>query len=176
MNPTARPPRPRLSIVVPAYNEERNLPTLLLQLAAFTGDGRYRDAAEAALARLTSLLLAAPTGFAQWLIALDFATSSVDEVALVSGEAAARGAGDDTEGDGVEAGIDDLAALLDVAFDGFRPHQVVAVARPGERPTVPLLEGRGPLEGRATAYVCRGFACRQPVTEAAALAQQLARS
>ena len=32
MNPTARPPRPRLSVVVPAYNEARNLPTLLLQL------------------------------------------------------------------------------------------------------------------------------------------------
>ena len=58
---------------------------VLLQLAAYTGEDRYRDAAEAALARLRSLLLAAPTGFAQWLIALDFATSPVDEVALVAG-------------------------------------------------------------------------------------------
>jgi len=28
-------------------------------------------------------------------------------------------------------------------------------------------------DGRATAYVCRAFTCREPVTDAAALAAQL---
>jgi len=38
---------------------------------------------------------------------------------------------------------------------------------------VPLLEGRAAIDGRATAYVCRNYACELPVTDRAALAKQL---
>jgi uncharacterized protein YyaL (SSP411 family) len=38
---------------------------------------------------------------------------------------------------------------------------------------VPLLEGRGAVDGRATAYVCERFACRVPVTEPEALQAEL---
>jgi hypothetical protein len=31
-----------------------------------------------------------------------------------------------------------------------------------------------PVAGRATAYVCENYACKQPVTDAAALEQELA--
>jgi uncharacterized protein YyaL (SSP411 family) len=41
---------------------------------------------------------------------------------------------------------------------------------------VPLLADRVALDGRPTAYVCRGFACRLPVTDATALAGELAAS
>jgi uncharacterized protein YyaL (SSP411 family) len=30
---------------------------------------------------------------------------------------------------------------------------------------IPLLEGRGLVEGRAAAYVCRGMVCERPVTD-----------
>ena len=30
---------------------------------------------------------------------------------------------------------------------------------------VPLLEGRGAVDGRAAAYVCEHFACQRPVTD-----------
>jgi len=38
---------------------------------------------------------------------------------------------------------------------------------------VPLLEGREAVGGKATAYVCRNYACELPVTDRAALARQL---
>ncbi len=46
---------------------------VLLRLAAYTGDGRYADAAHAALAQTREWMERAPLGFAQWLGALDFA-------------------------------------------------------------------------------------------------------
>ena len=38
---------------------------------------------------------------------------------------------------------------------------------------IPLLEARSRIGGRPTAYVCRDFACRQPVTTVDALEQEL---
>jgi uncharacterized protein YyaL (SSP411 family) len=52
----------------------------------------------------------------------------------------------------------------------FRPHLVLAG---GAGDGVPLLTGRTPVEGRATAYVCEHFACQAPVTSPEALAAAL---
>jgi uncharacterized protein YyaL (SSP411 family) len=45
---------------------------------------------------------------------------------------------------------------------------VLAVGN-GTDAKVPLLEGRGLVDGQAAAYVCRNFACQLPVTDPAAL-------
>ena len=42
-----------------------------------------------------------------------------------------------------------------------------------DTPGVALLADRPLRDGRPTAYVCRGFVCRLPVTEAGDLADQL---
>ena len=57
--------------------------TVLLKLAAFTGEDRYYRHAEALLGALQSALIQAPLGFAQWLCALDFALSNPKEIAIV---------------------------------------------------------------------------------------------
>ena len=98
-----------------------------------------------------------PTSFAQSLVALDWRAGPVDEIALV-------GAADDPR----------LGRLIDVTRTGYRPRQVVAVAPDPTASVVPLLQARFALRGQATAFVCRGFACRQPVTEPEALAALLA--
>jgi hypothetical protein len=136
--------------------------TALLRLAALTGEGRYADAAERALAPVAGVAAAYPTAFAQWLIALDWWAGPIDEIAIVghAGDPATqRLAG---------------AARGAPAHLTWRPRQVIAVALDPKATAVPLLQGRFALGGRPTAFVCRGFACRQPVTEPEALAAILA--
>jgi hypothetical protein len=133
--------------------------TVLLRLAAWTGEGRYRDAAERAIAGVTTFAARYPTGFAQWLGAIDFALADVVEVAVVGDPRAEATRG-----------------LLEPVTTGYRPNQVVAAAADPAASAVPLMRDRVQIGGRPTAYLCRAFACRQPVTDAAALAEQLAAS
>jgi uncharacterized protein YyaL (SSP411 family) len=130
--------------------------TVLLRLAALTGETRYREAAERALAGVVEVAPRHPTFFAQWLIALDFATAPVAEVAIVGAPSERP-----------------TAALVKVARRGFRPHRVLAVGSDPADSGIPLLQGRFALDGRPTAFVCRDFACRQPVHEPEALAALL---
>jgi uncharacterized protein YyaL (SSP411 family) len=60
---------------------------------------------------------------------------------------------------------DATAALIHAAHAGFvRNLTIVGRLDDNEVRGVPLLEDRGLREGSATAYVCRGYACRLPVT------------
>ena len=133
--------------------------TVFLKLAAWTGEGRYRDAAEATLRLVLPHLSRYPTGFAQWLTDLDFALAPVREIAVVHGPD--------------PAGIKERDALLATAQAGYRPHQVVAAGPPEGGELVPLLRDRTLVDARATAYVCRDFVCRLPANDPKALAAQL---
>ena len=132
--------------------------TVLLRLAALTGEARYRVAAEGAIAQVAELAPRHPTFFAQWLVALDFAQAEVDEIAII--------------GDPAQAST---RALLEIVEHGFRPHQVVAAAAGRDPSRIELLGGREAIGGRPTGYVCHGFVCRLPVTSPDALAEQLAK-
>ena len=131
--------------------------TVLLKLAALTGEGRYRDAAESSIRLVSAFADRYPSGFAQWLVAIDFALAPVVEIAVVG-----------------SPGEPATSALVEPLFAGFRPNQVVAIAADPSASVVELLRDRIRLEGRPTAYVCRDFSCRLPVTEPGALAAQLA--
>jgi uncharacterized protein YyaL (SSP411 family) len=132
--------------------------TALLKLAGFTNELRYVDIAHQALTQMQPMMSQYPLGFGQWLQALAYALSKPREVAIV-------GDPDST----------DTQALLHVVRDAYRPFQVVALGEPeAQPPTVPLLQDRGLVDGRATAYVCRSFSCRAPVTKPAKLQAQLA--
>jgi uncharacterized protein len=121
----------------------------LLRLAALTGEYEYERQAVGVLRLFVEMAPRHPNAFAHLLQALDFHLSPVREVALV---------GDDRE------------PLERVVRGAFRPHVVVAG---GESDGVPLLEGRGPVDGRSAAYVCERFACKAPVTEPDELARLL---
>jgi uncharacterized protein YyaL (SSP411 family) len=130
--------------------------TVLLRLVALSGKARYRATAEAALATVGPYLARYPAGFAQWLCALELAHARIAEVAIVG-----------------DAADEETQRLLDVAGRGYHPFRVLASAPSPDASAVALLHGRFALRGRATAFVCRNFACRQPVHEPEALAALL---
>jgi uncharacterized protein YyaL (SSP411 family) len=51
--------------------------------------------------------------------------------------------------------------MLRVVFEPFVPNKVVA----GGNAAIPLLEGRAPHNGHATAYVCEHYVCQAPTTD-----------
>ncbi|MGH7390858.1 MAG: thioredoxin domain-containing protein [Candidatus Rokuibacteriota bacterium] len=130
----------------------------LLRLRVFTGEDRYRTKGVAALRSMADLMSRHPTGFGRFLCAHDFNLGPTTEVALVW-----------PAGDGARP----LAAEV---FGRYLPNRVVVGAADGDERAatgVPLLEGRRAVEGKATGYVCRNFACDLPVTDAPALGRQL---
>src|SRR4029078_2846102 len=106
-------------------------------------------------AQCTAFLSRSPSGFANWLSAAQLAVSGIIELAIV--------------GDPYDPAS---GALLDEFRARAGPALVVAVAADPSASAVPLLAGRVAIGDRPTAYVCRGFTCRLPVTEPAAPAAQ----
>ncbi|MET8141844.1 thioredoxin domain-containing protein [Sphaerisporangium sp. NPDC005288] len=124
----------------------------LLTYAALTGSERHREAAEAALGTVTTLA-DRHARFAGWGLA-------VAEAALAGPvEVAITGALDDPR----------TSALHRAALMAGVPGTVIALGDAG----VPLMEGRGLIDGGPAAYVCRNFACRMPVTTPADLSKEL---
>jgi uncharacterized protein YyaL (SSP411 family) len=114
----------------------------LLAAHALTGDGRWRDAADEALAGVAELARRAPR-FAGWsLAAAQSLADGAPEIAVVG----PRG-----------------SALDDLERQARRwPGAVVAVSE-GPSDAIPLLTGRGPVQRNPSAYVCRGNVCDRPV-------------
>jgi uncharacterized protein YyaL (SSP411 family) len=127
----------------------------LLRLAALSGEGRYERHALGVLRLLFPLAARHPGAFGHLLGAADFYLAPVKEVAIVG---PSTGAGE----------------LLRVVRGAYRPHLVLATGEAdGEADGVPLLEGRGPVDGHAAAYVCERFVCQAPVTSPEELAAAL---
>ncbi len=101
-----------------------------------------------------------PLKIGHLLCALDFALATPVEVAIVG-----------------EPSTEDTRALLRTVNRAYLPNAVLAFQAPdggGDAAAViPLLEGRTAQGGRATAYGCERLAGKQPVTDPAALAEQL---
>jgi len=101
----------------------------------------------------------APAGTGHWLAALDFYVSSPKEVVII-------GHRDDSA----------TTALLRTVNGAFRPNKVLVGADDSDAAagySLPLLESRGMIDGRPTAYVCQNYACQLPVTTPEELAVQL---
>jgi uncharacterized protein YyaL (SSP411 family) len=123
----------------------------LLRLHALTGEAEYEQRAESVIALLHEIAPRHPSAFGHLLQAMAWAVGPSRELAIV---------GPDPE------------PLVRAVRERYRPRLVLA-GGPGPDPTVPLLQGREPIDGRTAAYVCERFLCRQPVTEPEQLEQLL---
>ena len=129
---------------------------VLLRLARIYGDAELERRAAGVLRLVRNGLGRAPSAFGHALCALDLYLSPPRELAIVGprGDAATR-------------------ELALAALARWEPNTVVAWSEgAGDQAAqrVPLLAAKAVVEGRPAIYVCEGFACRAPVTDATVLA------
>ena len=125
-------------------------------LAELTGETEYADRADRAVSSVGGLAAQAPR-FAGWLLADAISTRpgrTPVQVAIV-------GPADEARDD-----------LVRAAWRQAPAGSVVLAGEP-DQPGFALLADRPVRDGRATAYVCRGFVCRLPVTTVEELVAQL---
>jgi uncharacterized protein YyaL (SSP411 family) len=126
----------------------------LTAYAALTGSSAHREAAEAALARVSPLIERHPRFAGAAAAVAEAHLSGPVEIAIVT---------DDPAHD-----------LVAVATRHAPPGAVIVVGEP-DKPGIALLADRPMIDGVATAYVCRGFVCDRPVTTAVELLTVLTR-
>ncbi|MDQ3994793.1 MAG: thioredoxin domain-containing protein, partial [Actinomycetota bacterium] len=125
---------------------------VLLRLARLYGDGEFEQRAVSAFRLALPLVERAPSAVGWMLCALDLHFSASREIAVV--------------------GPPDDPATLDLrraALTPFEPNAVFAFSAGAEDEAaarVPLLAGKGVVQGRPAVYVCENFACRAPAVTA----------
>ena len=132
---------------------------VLLRAGRLLGQDQWIDKARRVLEQLGATAAKAPLAFGRLLAALDFELGRPVELAVV-------GAGGDPR----------TTRLLDVARTHYLPNRLLAAAPPdGDGQGIALLADRRAVNGVPTAYLCEGFVCQAPTSDAAELERQLER-
>ena len=127
---------------------------VLLRLSRFLDNAEYSGKAERVLESIAGSLRSQPLAHLNVLLAADLDLRPGRQIAI-----AGRRDGEDTR------------ELLAVVHGRFLPDKVLALAEPGVDPrsvdpVIPWLSAKPMPSGRAAAYVCEGFTCREPVCDA----------
>ena len=132
---------------------------VLLRLSLLLDREDYRARAEAVLDSLSGGMERLPGAFGRLLAALDFHLSRPREIAMIG-----------------DPGSPEMQTLIDAVYARYLPNKVVAGRAPEDEEAaslIPLLAERKARDGRATAYVCEGYACQSPTAEPEELSRQL---
>jgi uncharacterized protein YyaL (SSP411 family) len=121
----------------------------LLRLGALTGEDRYAAAGAEVVAMVAPLVARYPTGFTNFLAAVDQLISGPTEVAVTGPR-------------------EDLVAAV---ASRYLPRAVLAW---GEPYPSPLWEGRTTPQTAGKAFVCRNYTCGAPVEDVDSLLEELA--
>jgi hypothetical protein len=140
---------------VPAGNG--TMMSVLARLYFITGSSAYRDKAEALSAAFSGELGRNPLPLSTFLNGCEYLQRAVQIVVVGARDGA------------------DTQKLLRAIYDTCLPNRVLQViapdtALPGNHPAA----GKGQIDSKATAYVCRGMSCSLPLTDAQELSVALA--
>lgn len=131
-----------------------------LRLGKITGRAELADITEKIAAAFSGELAQVPSAYTQMLSALDFYLGPAAEVVIAG-----------------QPGADDTKLLLGTLRRAYLPNKVVVFNPAGNGEAItrlaPHVREKTGTGTKATAYVCRDFACREPVTEPEALLHQL---
>jgi uncharacterized protein YyaL (SSP411 family) len=121
----------------------------LIRLWRITGDQRWLELAEKQFATFRAALQNYPAGHNAFLQALQFYLGKSDELVL-SGSLNSK----------------TMADMQAIVFEDFRPFSVVIYNEGTVDQVIPGMRDYpvpDPASGQVTAYLCRNFACREPV-------------
>ncbi|HHU79324.1 MAG TPA: thioredoxin domain-containing protein [Clostridiales bacterium] len=132
-----------------------------LKLSGIIGNQEYADRADQILTAFGDSIVNQPRGSCHALSGAMYASESNREVVIVGRE-------EDKE----------FQDMVKAAQSNYYPFSVTILCKEGDERRklellIPDIGDKGMLMGKATAYVCVDFACREPVTSAVELSRQL---
>ena len=127
----------------------------LIRLGRIVGDADWEQKAARTMAAFSDSIGESPTSHAMMLTALGFTLGPSHE-AVVAGRSDAP----------------DTRAMIAGLWAAYLPNAIVLhlpteEPRPGIARYARYMDGMGPKDGRAAAYICTGYACQRPVTDPA---------
>jgi len=124
----------------------------LLKLSRITADSKLEDRAQGLERAFSKLIRKIPSGYTQFLSALDFGLGPAYQV-VIAGKHKSP----------------DTRHMLEELWAYFVPNKVLIFRPEGKDPEITKLarytEEQIPIDGKATAYVCQNYQCQLPTTE-----------
>ncbi len=124
----------------------------LITLFRLTGDEEWATRVQRTFGAFSAPLAQTPRALPMMLAALSMSLASSQEVVIVG-----------------LPGDEQTEPLQSALATRYLPFAVVVPVPPGKQErlasTLPAIGAMKPVDGRATAYVCRDFACQQPTTD-----------
>jgi hypothetical protein len=128
----------------------------LLRLERITGDAGFGERASTLAKSAGDALEKMPSGFTALLSAVDFALGPTFEIVIAG-----------------QINAPDTVELARAVRDLYLPNKVLLFRSSDENDGIikiaPFVAAHSTIDNRATAYVCRNFACDAPVTSSADL-------
>ena len=132
----------------------------LLRISRIIADPELEETADRLERAFSKLIKKAPSGYTQFLSALDFRLGPSYEV-IISGKRESP----------------DTVHMLEELWSYFVPNKVLIFRPEGEKPEIAALaeytKEQLPIEGKATAYVCQNYECQLPTTETSEMLRML---
>ena len=127
-----------------------------VRLARITGEADLEKKADGIGRAFSDQVTRVPRGFTQLLVAVDFLVGPSYEVVIA-------GAPD----------REDTRTMLEALRSRYLPNKVVLLRTDDLARIAPFTKAQTPIDGKATAYVCRDFTCSAPTTDVTTMLEQL---